>query len=235
MKENKFEEVISFTQSLNNSSESVERLYSFLLGMFEMERPLEKDYPKLGKLITVDGHSGAGKDTQIELLEQKLGADAFYQDYNIVMFVQKKQDPFRQVAKYLWQNHDMHPGNDCSILLLTAGRKHFVYSFLLPYLSDEQNLVIQNRSYLSQLAYHASNETELTELIKISDFDPVSNISFVLECETLIAYDRVMKRSPEKGGIIYPNEKPDYISRVKRNFKALGDLVPTEERMLLFS
>ena len=56
------ENVIRFAQSLEESRESIDRLYEFLLIHFELERPEEREFQKNGFLITFDGHGGAGKD-----------------------------------------------------------------------------------------------------------------------------------------------------------------------------
>lgn len=214
-----------FAQSLDNSRESIEKLYSYLLEVFGLERPPERDFQRNGKLITIDGHSGAGKDTQMQMLKEDMQKDDSYKNHNIITLIQKREDPFRQVAKYLWKYHELLSNGDCSFLLLTAGRKYFVHNSVLPQLEDPIDIIIQNRSYLSQIAYHAENVSELPNLLKLSDFDPKADLAFILECEIEIAYERIKRRSPEKGGIIYPNERPEYIARVKENFEKLAEHV----------
>ncbi|MBU2592012.1 hypothetical protein KKD61_00955 [Patescibacteria group bacterium] len=224
-----FGEITTFAQSLDGSRKSVDRIYTFLLDKFELERPEERDFQRNGALITFDGHSGAGKDTQIALLKKHMQETVMYQGRRIVELVQKRSDPFRQVPKYLWAHPEIQSGTDCSQLLLTAGRRYFAYNTLLPLLEDPVAIVILNvilnRSYLSHIAYHASNTDELPDLIALSDFDPNSDLAFVLECDVNIAYSRVISRSAQKGGIIYKNERPDYIERVRRNFRGLAALV----------
>ena len=65
----------------------------------------------------------------------------------------------------------------------------------------------------------------MPHLITLSDFDPTPDLAFVLECDTDVAYSRVISRSPQKGGMIYKNERRDYIEKVKRNFRELATLV----------
>jgi thymidylate kinase len=219
------EKIIRFAQSLDESKESVDRLYDFLLAQFELERPEERDFQGKGVLITFDGHSGAGKDKQIELLAEHMQIEPLYQTRNIVQLTQKREDPFRQVPKYLWTHPELGSDGDCSLLLLTAGRKYFTYHKLLPLLEDPNVVVLQNRSYLSHVAYHAQNAEELPQLLSLAEFDPPVGLPFVLHCDVEAAFERVIRRSPEKGGIVYSNERPDYTSRVKRNFEALGNLV----------
>ncbi len=220
-----FEEIIRFAQPLDDSKESVGRLYACLLDHFNLQKPEERNFQKNGVLITFDGHSGAGKDTQIALLKEHMQKTPDYSKYNIFEFVQKRNDPFRNVVKYLWQHPEIKSTTDCSLLFLTAGRRYFVYHDLLPSLEDRQTAVILNRSNLSHIAYHASNTNQLADLIALSDFDPDQDLAFVLECDVNLAYSRVVERSPQKAGRIYANEKPDYIERVKRNFKGLATLV----------
>src|SRR3989344_563524 len=220
-----FEEIIRFAQSLDDSKESVDSLYACLLDHFKLQKPEERNFQKNGVLIAFDGHSGAGKDTQIDLLREHMQKTPDYSKYNIFEFVQKRNDPFRNVVKYLWQHPEIKSTPDCSLLFLTAGRRYFVYHDLLPSLEDRKTVVILNRSHLSHIAYHASNVNQLPDLIALSDFDPASDLAFVLECDVNLAYSRVVERSPQKAGRIYANEKPDYIERVKRNFKGLATLV----------
>lgn len=217
--------MIRFAQSLNRSRESVDRLYEHLLAEFELERPEEKAFQRNGVLITVDGHSGAGKDTQIALLKKHMQKTGMHDGCNIVEFVLKRSDPFRQVPKYLWAHPEVQSQTDCSLLLLTAGRRYFMYHTVLPLLEDPKAVIILNRSYLSHVAYHAPNVGELPGLAALSDFDPQADLALVLECDINIAYSRVLGRSPQKGGVVYNNERPDYIERVKGNFRGLAALV----------
>lgn len=219
------EQIIRFAQSLDKSRESVDRLYEHLLVQFGLKRPEERDFQRNGALITFDGHSGAGKDTQMALLKNHMQETGTYDRYDIVELVQKRNNPFRQVPKYLWAHPEVQSETDCSLLLLTTGRRYFVYHTLLPLLENPEDIIILNRSYLSNVAYHASDINELPELIELSDFDPNPDLAFSLECDVDIAYSRVIGRAPQKGGTIYKNERPDYIERVRRNFRGLAALV----------
>ncbi|MBS3134026.1 hypothetical protein J4214_02230 [Candidatus Woesearchaeota archaeon] len=219
------ENVIRFAQSLEESRESIDRLYEFLLIHFELERPEEREFQKNGFLITFDGHGGAGKDKQIGLLAEHMQDNLSYVNRDIVQLTQKREDPFRQVPKYLWAHQELRSDMDCSLLFLTAGRRYFTYQKLLPLLENPEIVVLQNRSYLSHIAYHAQTIDELPQLLSLADFDPQSDLPFVLHCDVDSAFARVIKRSPEKNGLIYLNEKPDYTAIVKRNFEGLGKLI----------
>jgi len=148
-----------------------------------------------------------------------------YVNRDIVQLTQKREDPFRQVPKYLWAHQELRSDMDCSLLFLTAGRRYFTYQKLLPLLENPEIVVLQNRSYLSHIAYHAQTIDELPQLLSLADFDPQSDLPFVLHCDVDSAFARVIKRSPEKNGLIYLNEKPDYTAIVKRNFEGLGKLI----------
>ncbi|HLC57772.1 MAG TPA: hypothetical protein VJH95_04320 [Candidatus Nanoarchaeia archaeon] len=216
---------IRFAQSLDESRDSVDRLYEFLLIHFELKKPEERYFQRNGVLITFDGHSGAGKDKQKELLAEYMQSDPLYASRHIAQLTQKREDPFRQVPKYLWAHPELKSDRDCSLLFLTAGRRYFTYQKILPLLEDPNIAVLQNRSYLSHIAYHAQNIDELPQLLSLVNFDPQSDLPFVLHCDVDAAFERVIRRSPEKGGVVYANEKPDYTARVKRNFEGLGKLI----------
>ncbi len=220
------EEIIRHAQTLDESMGSLEKLYQYLLERFDLNRPIERSFQKNGVLITFDGHSGAGKDTQMALLKKHIQKSDICTGHRVVELIQKRSDPFRQVPKYLWGHPELQSGRDCSLLLLTTGRKYFIYNTLLPLLEDQKTIVLQNRSYLSHTAYHVSNVDELSALIALSDFDPKPDLTFILECDVNTAYSRVVERSPQKGGMIYNNERTNYIERVKRNFRGLANLVP---------
>jgi len=221
-----YEKIIRFAQFLDRTPESLDELYRFILRAFGIERPPGPRAERKGKLITFDGHSGAGKDTQMEILKEYMEKDGLYAGFNIIRLVQKRNDPFRQVSKYLWANPHLIAGDkDCSLMLLTVGRRYFVEHVVSQTLENPRNIIIQNRSYLSNIAYHASDVGELPVLLNLCDFDPKPDLPFILTCDTETAFERIRIRAPEKGGKIYPNEMPDYISRVKRNFEALGYLI----------
>jgi len=218
-------EIIRYAQSLDRSADSAERLYEFLLGEFSLARPSEAPMERRGKFITFDGHSGAGKDTQMGMLMDYMRSDGFYGNFNIVPLVQKREDPFRQIPKFLWAHPELQAGDYCSFLLLNAGRRYHVHSKVLPQLEDHKNILMQNRSYLSHVAYHANDACQLPDLLAFCSFDPAADLPFVLGCNTDTAFERVERRSPEKGGVIYRNETPEYIARVKANFEAMAGLV----------
>jgi thymidylate kinase len=215
------EKIVRFAQSLGNSEESMDCLYPYLLGCFGMEHPPDRSFQRRGVLITFDGHSGAGKDTQIRMLSASMRQDSLYSGSNITELVLKKKDPFRQVSKFLWSNPQLLAEGDCSFLLLSAGRKYVVCSAVLPLLEDCRTVLLQNRSYLSHLAYCAAGVGELGSLLAVTGYDVTADLPFILECDVAVAYERVMRRSPEKGCIIYPNERPAYMEKVKKNFQHL--------------
>ncbi|MBU0461324.1 MAG: hypothetical protein KJ574_01925, partial [Nanoarchaeota archaeon] len=162
------ESIVKFAQSLNYSEEDAERLYELLLVSFDLkrppERPIASPFRKEGILITFDGHSGAGKDTQIDMLAKHIQEDRRYKGYQIIKLVQKRNDPFRQVSKYAWAHPEIAPDAKSSFLLLTAGRRYFVYNQILPLLEDPTNIILQNRSHLSHIAYHASSTERVWEM-----------------------------------------------------------------------
>ena len=217
--------IIRFAQSLDVTPEAAERIYDVLLDEFGLERPLETPREKKGVLITFDGHSGAGKDTHIGMLGDYMNAAPGYNKLNMINLVQKREDPFRQVPKFLWANREEFEGKDPSFMLQTAGRRYFVHSKLCPLLEHPNNIVLQNRSYLSNVAYCAYDEVEIPGMLELCGFDPNADLPFVLECGNDAAFERVRKRAPEKGGVIYPNELPEYTSRVRGSFHVLSRLV----------
>jgi thymidylate kinase len=207
---NNFQDFIKYVKSLDMNRNNFEELYDNLLYVFQITKK-KKINENTGFLVSVDGHSGAGKDTAIHSIDCVINE---FSDKTSEVIIQKRSDPFRPITKKMWE----HPN---SYMMLCAGRKYII-DYVIPKKFETNDIIILNRSYLSNVAYHANSINEIPKLIDLCYFDPKPNLQFILECDTKIAFDRIVKRSVTKGGNIYVNEQPEYIDRVKQNFNLLS-------------
>lgn len=212
-----FDAIIRKAQEFPLTKSGLNELYKELAEMFSLAKNIE-DSSYAGLLITFDGHSGAGKDTQIELLQKKIEK---IKKIKVSALSLKRCNVFHLAIKYYWQNKTSFPGQEVAFALNACGRRNTIYTHLIPLLRE--GVVIMNRSVFSPAAYRAKNAEEAEMLLRITEeWDPVPDIAFILECDTDRAFERIKRRAPQKGNIIYENETPAFINRSKRVFAGLA-------------
>lgn len=216
-----FETAIRFASSLEPTSESADLLYGHVLRLFSLDPPAQRKHSRVGTLVTLDGHSGAGKDAQASLLVRALGR----RGVPARALALKRHDPFRALAKYLWRHPELIERNDPSFLLLTCGRRFAVFDVVLP-AHESPGFVVQVRSYLSHVAYHGESRAHMQQLLALCEHDPFADHALVLECDVDVAFARVVERAPTKGGVIYPNEERPFIARTRESFRRLSESLP---------
>ncbi|MBN2367837.1 thymidylate kinase, partial [Candidatus Woesearchaeota archaeon] len=224
------EDIVKFAHSLEFSSDSIDALSDLMIDALNL--PFSNiSLVRTGHWVTFDGPSGTGKDTQIELLLSYLAL--VHYNLKVDYLTQKRGhpglkevDPIRKVLKSYWKEQGECQNQRTTLLLLSASRKYYVQQVLLPSLTQNE-LVICNRSQLSDFAYQPV--LPFGELREMCYFDiewtPEDLGILMLYNDQSVAHDRITKRAPLKGGVIYPNESPDFIARVSKNY---GNLVEHE-------
>lgn len=213
----------AFARPRDGAGRFPELLYEAALAEVGLPRPLAWSGVKRAFLVTFDGPSGVGKDTQLRLLHQRLRRAGVRR---VMRADLKCLDPFRLLLKRLWEEPEFDGQRDLALGLLTCARRYAVDALLGRWLEDVQTIVLQNHSFLSHAAYYASSPAELDHGLAVSAFDPPSDLPLLLDCDPALASTRVRQRAPEKGNRVYPNEQPDSIARVRRNFAVLQQRWP---------
>jgi thymidylate kinase len=202
-----------------------EDLYCVALANVGLARPAAWSGVKRAFLVTFDGPSGVGKDTQLRLLHQRLSREMGTQR-RVLRADLKRLDPFRLLLRRLWEEPEFEGQRDLALGLLTCAGRYAVDALLGRWLEDAQTIVLQNRSLLSHAAYYASSPAELDHGVALAAFDSRADLPLLLDCDAALASARVRQRAPEKGNRVHPNEQPDFIARVQRNFAALQQRWP---------
>jgi radical SAM protein with 4Fe4S-binding SPASM domain len=207
-----------------------EALYHAALAEVGLTCPPAWSGVKQAFLVTFDGPSGVGKDTQLCLLHRQLRQDEGGHR-RVVRANLKHLDPFRLLLKHLWESPEFEDRRELVFGLLACARRYALDALLGRWLSDPQTIILQNRSFLSHVAYHVATPSELDQWLGRCAFDPRADLPLLLDCDTALASARVRQRSPEKGNRIHPNEQPDFILCVQRNFAALQNRMPSLVRI----
>ena len=118
------DEIIRFARGLTLRPKAVDDLHDVLCETFSVPHPPRASAGPQGRLITFDGHSGTGKDTQIALLKQRI--EAVHPHLRVECVILKRCDPFRTVSKRLWEAGSGEADAVASFLLVSAGRKHAI-------------------------------------------------------------------------------------------------------------
>ncbi len=181
--------------------------------------------PHQAKLVTFDGISGSGKNTQIKLLEKRI------QEFQPLKcwcrtFVTKHENPFRDILISYWKEHPATRDNHIEIPLLWAGRKYFIEEILIPELAKTSEIVLQNRSYLSDLVFMSHSVNDLEEYMKLCWFDPLPDLAIVLNADPHEAFDRVCNRALSTGCSIQPQEKLPIMKRTATLYQHILKLRP---------
>jgi len=209
--------VIEKAASTPLTREGIEEFYGWLVGFqdgwFFGEQFPHPEYhlskrksPRQARLITIDGICGAGKDTQIELLAKRIHTSQTTKGY-CRKKVTKRGSPFREGLVAYWKEHSIVRDNRIEIPLLWAGRKYFIEEILIPELAKAPGVVLQNRSYLSDVVFMTRNPTNLDKHLRLCCFDPAPDLAIVLTMKPGVAFDRVRSRAHSTGRSIQPQEQ----------------------------
>ena len=146
-----------------------------------------------GKFITFEGIDGAGKSTQVKLLQQNLNSKGFDCIVTIEPGGSTGSEKLRKILvdknKYNWSNLS-------ELLLFFAARKDHVEKTILPALNDGK-IVICDRFTDSTRVYQSQGKQDLGELIellqsKVIQLDP--DLTFILRINSEISLQRTNSR-----------------------------------------
>ena len=146
-----------------------------------------------GKFITFEGIDGAGKSTQVKLLQQNLNSKGFD---CIVTREPGGSTGSEKLRKILVDKNKYNWSNLSELLLFFADRKDHVEKTILPALNDGK-IVICDRFTDSTRVYQSQGKQDLGELIellqsKVIQLDP--DLTFILRINSEISLQRTNSR-----------------------------------------
>lgn len=146
-----------------------------------------------GKFITFEGIDGAGKSTQVKLLQQNLSSKGFD---CIVTREPGGSTGSEKLRKILVDKNKYNWSNLSELLLFFAARKDHVEKTILPALNDGK-IVICDRFTDSTRVYQSQGKQDLGELIellqsKVIQLDP--DLTFILRINSEISLQRTNSR-----------------------------------------
>jgi dTMP kinase len=169
---------------------------------------------KKGCLVSIEGIDGAGKSTQIRLLDEWLrrsGVDA--------AILKEPTDGVygRQIRQNAAAHIPISPAEEMRLFMLD--RREDVRQNIRPALAAGK-LVIMDRYYLSNMAYQGARGLD-PEMIRAENeqFSPVPDLVIVLDIDPALGLTRI--RDSRKTALD-SFEKEDYLRRVRDIFLEIG-------------
>ncbi|MCY4186231.1 MAG: dTMP kinase [Rhodobacteraceae bacterium] len=176
-----------------------------------------------GKFITFEGIDGAGKSTQVKLLQQNLNRKGFD---CIVTREPGGSAGSEKLRKILVEKNKYNWSNLTELLLFFAARKDHVEKTILPALYDGK-IVICDRFTDSTRVYQSQGKQDLSKLIeflqsKIIQLDP--DLTFILRVNPEVSLQRTNSR--QEGDWRVSSLSSERLMQVINDFTALTKQYP---------
>jgi dTMP kinase len=169
---------------------------------------------KKGCLVSIEGIDGAGKSTQIRLLDdwlRKSGVDA--------VILKEPTDGIygRQIRQNAAAHIPTSPAEEMRLFMLD--RREDVRQNILPALAAGK-LVVMDRYYLSNMAYQGARGLDPAKIEEENvQFSPVPDLVIVLDIDPALGLTRI--RDSRKTALD-SFEKEDFLRRVRDIFLEIG-------------
>jgi dTMP kinase len=167
-----------------------------------------------GNFVVIEGGSGSGKSTQINLLRKKLGKDwEFYREPGSTEFGEKVRDAVQGVYEYTV--------DECAALFAySAARANLIRQVIIPKLEKGINIIL-DRYWYSTSAYQGTKVSK-TVIKKISNI-AVDN----LRPDLVIYYDirpevGIKRKQKEKDADRYDIRDLKFHRKVRKNYQLLS-------------
>ena len=165
-----------------------------------------------GLLIVFEGVDGAGKTTQVRLLDERLRREG----YDVVCLKEPTEGPWGQKLRHLAQHgrQEVSPATELEWFL--QDRREDVEHNIQPALARGQ-IVVLDRYYFSTIAYQGALQLDPEEIrVRNEAFAPPPDLLFLLELPAEQGFQRVRQR-----GALSHFERLDYLERVAAIFAAM--------------
>lgn len=163
-----------------------------------------------GLLVAVEGIDGAGKTTQVKLLEQLLAQAG-------IAFVSTKEPttgPWGRLIRESAQHGRMSREEELEAFL--NDRRQHVHDLVGPALASDK-IVIVDRYYLSTVAYQGARGLDPKALLSLNSFAPAPDILIVLDVPPLVGLQRIRERGDQADHF----EREDELARARMIFRQL--------------
>ena len=138
-------------------------------------------------LVAFEGIDGAGKTTQVRLLEARLRNDG-------IPFISTKeptQGPWGQKIRSSAQSGRMSPADELDAFV--RDRREHVAGLIEPSLAAGK-VVIVDRYYLSTVAYQGARGLDPAGLLALNSFAPAPDVLIILDVEPSLGLQRIRQR-----------------------------------------
>ncbi|HEY3273063.1 MAG TPA: dTMP kinase [Methanocella sp.] len=169
---------------------------------------------KKGCLVSIEGIDGAGKSTQIRLL------DEWFRMSNIDALILKEPTDGvygRQIRQSAAAHKPITPEEEMRLFMLD--RREDVRQNILPALAKGK-LVIMDRYYQSNMAYQGARGLDPGKIeAENVQFSPVPDLVIVLDIDPAIGLSRITN---SRKTALDSFEKEDFLQRVREIFLSIG-------------
>jgi dTMP kinase len=165
-----------------------------------------------GLLIVFEGVDGAGKTTQVRLLDQHLRRAG----YDVVCLKEPTEGPWGQKLRHLAQHGRQHVSPATELEWFLQDRRENVEQNIRPALARGQ-IVLLDRYYFSTIAYQGALQLDPEEIrVRNEAFAPPPDLLFILD----LPPERGLQRVRQRGELSH-FERLDYLERVAAIFAAM--------------
>jgi dTMP kinase len=167
-----------------------------------------------GLLLVFEGLDGAGKTTQIRLLDERLRC----QGYDVVCLKEPTEGPWGQKLRHLAQYGREQVSPAVELEWFLQDRREDVAQNIRPALARGQ-IVLLDRYYFSTMAYQGALHGDLEEIRARNEaFAPPPDLVLLLDIPPEIGLQRVRQR---EAGALSHFERLSYLTRVAAIFAAM--------------
>jgi len=165
-----------------------------------------------GLLIVFEGVDGAGKTTQVRLLDKRLRREG----YDVVCLKEPTEGTWGQKLRHLAQHGRQEVSPAIELEWFLQDRREDVEHNMQPALARGQ-IVVLDRYYFSTIAYQGALQLDPEEIrVRNEAFAPPPDLLFLLELPAEQGLQRVRQR-----GALSHFERLDYLERVAAIFAAM--------------
>lgn len=165
-----------------------------------------------GLFIVFEGVDGAGKTTQVRLLDERLRRAG----YDVVCLKEPTEGPWGRKLRHLAQHGREHVSAATELEWFLQDRREDVEQNIRPALERGQ-IVLLDRYYFSTMAYQGALQLDLEEIrLQNEAFAPPPDLLFILAIPPAQGLQRVRQR-----GELSHFERLDYLERVADIFAAM--------------